>query len=42
MPTKEVIESTMKNHFESWNAKDKDRWIANWDENVVVLSLIHI
>ena len=36
MPTKEVIESTMKNHFESWNAKDKDRWIANWDENVVM------
>ena len=36
MPTKEVIESTMKNHFESWNAKNKDRWIANWDENVVM------
>ena len=36
MPTKEVIESTMKNHFESWNSKDKDRWIANWDENVVM------
>ncbi len=37
MPSRELIEKTMKTHFEAWNAGDRERWIANWREDVVLV-----
>ncbi len=36
MPSREQIEQTMKTHFESWNNQDKDTWINNWRDDVVM------
>ncbi len=37
MPSRELIEKTMRTHFEAWNAGDRERWIANWREDVVMV-----
>ena len=34
MPSKAQIEQAIRTHFESWNSKDKARWLANFAEDV--------
>ena len=36
MPTKEQIETTMKIHFNSWNNEEKEKWMDNWTDDVVM------
>ena len=38
MPTREQIEKTMKIHFETWNNQDKESWLANWRDDVVMFA----
>ena len=37
MPTRAQIETTLRTHFEAWNAGDRERWIDNWHPDVVML-----
>ncbi len=34
MPTDEQIQRTLKRHFESWNAGDRDTWLSLWEDDV--------
>ena len=36
MPTKEQIETTMKIHFNTWNNEEKEEWMNNWTDDVVM------
>ena len=37
MPSRELIEKTVRTHFEAWNAGDRERWIGNWHDSVVMV-----
>ncbi len=37
MPSKAVVERALRTHFEAWNAHDRERWLANWRDDVVML-----
>jgi ketosteroid isomerase-like protein len=34
MPSRERVEQTLRTHFEAWNAGDRERWLANWRDDV--------
>lgn len=36
MPSKQQIESAIQQHFDAWNAKDKQRWFANFSADIVM------
>lgn len=36
MPSKTQVENALQEHFDSWNAKDKQRWIANFAGDIVM------
>ncbi len=36
MPTKEQIQSALRTHFDAWNEGDRERWVANWNPEVVM------
>ena len=35
MPTREQIEQAMATHFDAWNAGDRERWSANFADDIV-------
>jgi steroid delta-isomerase len=35
-PSAKQIQDALRNHFEAWNAADRERWIANWREDAVM------
>jgi ketosteroid isomerase-like protein len=35
MPTRKEIEAVLANHFRTWNAQDKEGWMANFSEDFV-------
>jgi len=35
MPTRSQIEQAMHTHFDAWNAEDRERWIANFSDDMV-------
>ena len=34
LATRAQVENALRTHFEAWNAKDRARWIANWNPDV--------
>ena len=36
MPSRERVEQTLRTHFEAWNAGDRERWLRNWRDDVVM------
>jgi ketosteroid isomerase-like protein len=36
MPDTDQIQRALRTHFEAWNARERERWIANWHPDVVM------
>jgi steroid Delta-isomerase len=36
MPTREQIEAVLRNHFDTWNRRDKAAWMANFADDLEV------
>jgi ketosteroid isomerase-like protein len=36
MPSRELVEKTLRTHFEAWNAGDRQRWLDNWRDDAVL------
>jgi hypothetical protein len=36
MPTRKQIEAVLENHFKTWNAQEKEAWMANFSDNLRV------
>lgn len=36
MPTRDQIEAAVQAHFDAWNAKDRQRWLANFADDIAM------
>lgn len=36
MPTRQLIELAINNHFDAWNSRDSKRWFANFTEDILL------